>query len=204
MAEREAIAGPDARNGDDTLARARRRMRGGRPARFDTQLVERMEDTEPEAVARHDLSSAAMRAGNKLRALRLALGWSQTRLARAAGLDPSVLCAYEAGRGKDGPTFANLERIAAAAGMQIAFVPAGEEPGIAGQVAAGRAVADLDLADRMVAQVVQAVDRSVEHRLDRLVRVLEQWQHRLHRAGQEPHAGQDAHGEVTTPGKVEG
>ncbi len=126
---------------------------------FDTELIEDMERLDPERVRAHDLSSAAMRAGDMIRARRQERGWSQTRLAQESGLDPSTISNYEAGKGRDGPSYANLERIGKALEAPIAF---GASP------RTGETVGAEKLADDITATVMA----SIEDRLDTIETML--------------------------------
>lgn len=55
-----------------------------------------------------------------VRVLRSIRGWNQTALARASGIDKSLISRYEAG--KQAPSRRNLERIAAAVGTPLSLV----------------------------------------------------------------------------------
>lgn len=70
-------------------------------------------------------------------------GLSQTELAQRSGVDRSALNAYEHGRRQ--PSVAALSRVAAAAGMQLAMVPA------------RNAAAD-EHAGRILAQVIELAE----------------------------------------------
>jgi transcriptional regulator with XRE-family HTH domain len=84
-------------------------------------------------------------AGELVAQIRRASGMSQAELARRAGMQASVLSAYEHGRRQ--PSVAALARIARAGGLELRLVPAFDE---AADEHAGRVLADvLDLADKM-------------------------------------------------------
>lgn len=55
-----------------------------------------------------------------VRVLRSIRGWNQTALARASGIDKSLISRYESG--KQAPSRRNLERIAAAVGTPLSLV----------------------------------------------------------------------------------
>lgn len=56
-------------------------------------------------------ASAALEAGQLVRALRLNAGLSQVDLAKRLGVEQPRVSAIEAGRGRDGPSYALLKRI---------------------------------------------------------------------------------------------
>lgn len=87
-------------------------------------LISSLEANDPELAALAPMSSAAVEAGEIVRAVRLAANMPQKRLAEAAGLSQPALSAVERGEGKDGPTYRTLRDLARALGMRIAFVPA--------------------------------------------------------------------------------
>src|SRR3954451_6035864 len=84
-------------------------------------------------------------AGDLIRRIRRATGYSQTELARRSGIDRSALSAYE--RGRRQPSVAALARIAAAAGMEWALVTSSNA---AAEEQAGRVLAQvLELAEAL-------------------------------------------------------
>lgn len=87
-------------------------------------LISSLEENDPELAALAPMSSAAVEAGELVRAVRLAANMPQKRLAEAAGLSQPALSAVERGEGKDGPTYRTLRDLARALGLRIAFVPA--------------------------------------------------------------------------------
>lgn len=87
----------------------------------DTELVERMEAMDPDSMAAADISSAAMRAGDMVRKYRRALHMTQVQLSERTGIDQGVISSIESGKGKDGPTFATMEKLAKALGMEFGF-----------------------------------------------------------------------------------
>lgn len=69
------------------------------------------------------LSSAALRAGELVRGMRKANGWTQTTLAEALGWDQVRISNIERGEGTRGPTFDVLTKIAEACGYDLQFTP---------------------------------------------------------------------------------
>ena len=67
---------------------------------------------EPGAAAAYDATRRAFELGAAVRTMREERGWTQTRLAEAAGMTQSALARFEAGGTV--PTLALLERIARA------------------------------------------------------------------------------------------
>lgn len=67
------------------------------------------------------LSSAALRAGELVRGMRKANGWTQTTLAEALGWDQVRISNIERGEGTRGPTFDVLTKIAEACGYDLQF-----------------------------------------------------------------------------------
>jgi ribosome-binding protein aMBF1 (putative translation factor) len=66
--------------------------------------------TEPGAMDAYDATRRAFELGTSVRTMREQRGWTQTRLAEAAGMTQSALARFEAGGTV--PTLALLERIA--------------------------------------------------------------------------------------------
>ena len=84
-------------------------------------------------------------AGELIGDIRGASGLSQADLARRAGIQSSVLSAYEHGRRQ--PSVAALARIARAAGMELGLAPLSDEANLE---RAGNVLIDvIELADRM-------------------------------------------------------
>lgn len=77
---------------------------------WDSVRRERME--EPGAEQAYDAARRAFELGAAVRQMREERGWTQTRLAEAAGMTQSALARFEAGGTV--PTLALLERIAQA------------------------------------------------------------------------------------------
>jgi len=71
---------------------------------------------------------AGLRAGEMIRRMRLCANLSQKQLGDAIGVAQARISELEAGLGKNGPSFAVLERIAAACGSQLAFLPTSSSP----------------------------------------------------------------------------
>jgi transcriptional regulator with XRE-family HTH domain len=69
------------------------------------------------------LSSAALRAGELVRGMRKAKGWTQTQLADVLGWDQVRISNIERGEGTRGPTFDVLTKIAEACGYDWQFAP---------------------------------------------------------------------------------
>jgi len=95
----------------------------GRPL---SDMLARIEARNPELAAQSGLSSAAMRAGTMVREMRKGAGLSQGELAERIGVTQERVSEIERGAGPQGPTFALLERIAAACGWRLAALPAEE------------------------------------------------------------------------------
>lgn len=72
---------------------------------------------EPGAEAAYDATRRAFELGAMVRQMREQRGWTQTRLANAAGMTQSALARFEAGGTV--PTLALLERIAQAFHAQL-------------------------------------------------------------------------------------
>ncbi len=89
-----------------------------------SQVLGRIEAEHGDDLARAGVSSAAVEAGELVRAMRHAAGLSQAKLADATGIAQPDISDIERGTGKDGPTFQRLRLIAAACGMRLAAVRA--------------------------------------------------------------------------------
>ncbi len=81
---------------------------------------------EPGAAEAYDGARLAFELGRSVRELREQRGWSQTQLAKAAGMTQSAVARFEAGGTV--PTLAVLERLAAAleVSLKVGFEPRGE------------------------------------------------------------------------------
>jgi ribosome-binding protein aMBF1 (putative translation factor) len=72
---------------------------------------------EPGAAEAYEAARMAYELGKAIRELREAQGWSQTRLAQAAGMTQSAVARFEAGGTV--PTLPVLERLAHALGVEL-------------------------------------------------------------------------------------
>ena len=72
---------------------------------------------EPGAVEEYEATRLAYELGKAVRELREQHGWSQTRLAQAAGMTQSAVARFEAGGTV--PTLLVLERLAKALGVEL-------------------------------------------------------------------------------------
>jgi DNA-binding XRE family transcriptional regulator len=88
----------------------------GRPL---ADLVEKIERTNPNLASDRGLSSAAMRAGDLVRAMRKDAGLSQSQLAERLGVTQARISEIEAGIGSQGPTWDLMERISVACGKTL-------------------------------------------------------------------------------------
>jgi ribosome-binding protein aMBF1 (putative translation factor) len=79
--------------------------------------------TEPGAAEEYEATRLAYELGRTVRELRERHGWSQTRLAQAAGMTQSAIARFEAGGTV--PTLPVLERLAHALDLELAvrFTP---------------------------------------------------------------------------------
>jgi transcriptional regulator with XRE-family HTH domain len=73
---------------------------------------------EPEAADAYEAARLAFELGGSVRQLREQHGWSQTELARQAGMTQSAIARFEAGGTV--PTLPVLERLARALGVELA------------------------------------------------------------------------------------
>jgi transcriptional regulator with XRE-family HTH domain len=80
---------------------------------------------EPGATGAYDAARLAFELGVSVRELRARHGWSQTELAKAAGMTQSAVARFEAGGTV--PTLPVLERLAAAldVSLNVSFTPRG-------------------------------------------------------------------------------
>jgi transcriptional regulator with XRE-family HTH domain len=109
-------AGPEQRIGHAEVAS------GGRGASF-AGLLDRVESKYPGIEEKVGLSSAALRAGQWIREMRQARGWTQTQLAHRLGWDQERISNLERGEGTRGPTFDVLQKVTAACDYELAFSP---------------------------------------------------------------------------------
>lgn len=72
---------------------------------------------EPGAAEEYEATRLAYELGRNIRELREQQGWSQTRLAQAAGMTQSAVARFEAGGTV--PTLPVLERLAKALGVEL-------------------------------------------------------------------------------------
>ena len=81
-----------------------------------TRVQPKLEDLLPTQELRvsFEEASAALEAGQLVRALRNKAGLSQVQLAERLGVEQPRISAIEAGRGRDGPSYALLKRITVA------------------------------------------------------------------------------------------
>jgi transcriptional regulator with XRE-family HTH domain len=84
-------------------------------------LIEHFEKTAPEAIQKKGPSSAALRAGELIRATRKEARLSQAELAQKLSVSQSRISELEAGLGTQGPTWDVMERVAAECGMQLSL-----------------------------------------------------------------------------------
>ncbi|MFI1192347.1 multiprotein-bridging factor 1 family protein [Micromonospora sp. NPDC020750] len=94
--------------------------------RVDWNELRERRMTEPGAAEAYEAARIAFELGQTVRQLREQNGWSQTQLARTAGMTQSAVARFEAGGTV--PTLAVLERLARALGMKldVRFAPAAD------------------------------------------------------------------------------
>lgn len=88
----------------------------GRPL---SDLIKRIESADPALAREKKLSSAAIRAGALVRAMRKDAHLSQSALADKIGVAQARISEIEAGVGTQGPTWDLMERISAACGKAL-------------------------------------------------------------------------------------
>ena len=96
----------------------------GRPI---ADLVEKIERADPRLASAAGLSSAAMRAGDLVRAMRKDAGLSQSQLADKLGVTQARVSEVEAGIGSQGPTWDLMERISVACGKTLGVAASSDE-----------------------------------------------------------------------------
>lgn len=96
----------------------------GRPI---ADLVEKIERADPRPASAAGLSSAAMRAGDLVRAMRKDAGLSQSQLADKLGVTQARVSEVEAGIGSQGPTWDLMERISVACGKTLGVAASSDE-----------------------------------------------------------------------------
>jgi DNA-binding XRE family transcriptional regulator len=96
----------------------------GRPL---ADVLEKMEHADPHLTAERGLSSAAMRAGDLVRAMRKDAGLSQSKLAEQLGISQARISEIEAGIGSQGPTWDLMERISVACGKTLGVAASSED-----------------------------------------------------------------------------
>jgi len=96
----------------------------GRPI---ADLVEKIEHADPRLASAAGLSSAAMRAGDLVRAMRKDAGLSQSQLADKLGVTQARVSEIEAGIGSQGPTWDLMERISVACGKTLGVAASSDE-----------------------------------------------------------------------------
>lgn len=89
-----------------------------------TRVQPKLEELLPASEQRvaFEEASAALEAGQLVRALRKQAGLSQVQLATRLGVEQPRVSAIEAGRGRDGPSYALLKRICVACDIPW-FIP---------------------------------------------------------------------------------
>jgi DNA-binding XRE family transcriptional regulator len=107
----------------------------GRPL---ADLVRKMERRTPELASARGLSSAAMRAGDLVRAMRKEAGLSQSQLAKRLEVTQARISEIEAGIGAQGPTWDLMERLSAACGRTLGV--AGDQSQAVARISAARQV----------------------------------------------------------------
>jgi transcriptional regulator with XRE-family HTH domain len=97
----------------------RRMPAGRRRGRPLSDVAAALERRSPEDMRAAGLSSAAMRAGELIRGMRVTAGLSQAQLAARIGVGQPRIAELEVGAGRHGPSWDVMERIAAACGREL-------------------------------------------------------------------------------------
>ncbi|WP_314951951.1 helix-turn-helix transcriptional regulator [Bradyrhizobium lupini] len=90
-------------------------------------LVERIERADTSLAAEKELSSAAMRAGELVRAMRKDARLSQSQLADKLGISQARISEIESGVGTQGPTWDLMERISVACGKTLGVAASSDD-----------------------------------------------------------------------------
>ncbi|RXG87330.1 helix-turn-helix transcriptional regulator [Bradyrhizobium zhanjiangense] len=90
-------------------------------------LVEKIEHADPNLSAEKQLSSAAMRAGELVRAMRKDARLSQSQLAEKLGVSQARVSEIESGVGIQGPTWDLMERISVACGKTLGVATSSDD-----------------------------------------------------------------------------
>ncbi|WP_092302498.1 helix-turn-helix transcriptional regulator [Bradyrhizobium sp. Ghvi] len=96
----------------------------GRPL---ADLVEKIEHADPGLATEKKLSSAAMRAGELVRAMRKHAGLSQFQLAEKLDVSQARVSEIESGVGIQGPTWDLMERISVACGKTLGVAASSDD-----------------------------------------------------------------------------
>lgn len=89
-------------------------------------LLAHVEEKYPGIENEVGVSSAAARAGQWIREMRVARGWTQTQLAQKLGWEQERVSNLERGEGTRGPTFDVMHRVATACDYELKFSPLSE------------------------------------------------------------------------------
>lgn len=92
-----------------------------------SKLFARIEQAHPGIEKKIGLSSAALRAGQIVRDMRKANGWTQTKLADLLGWDQERISNIERGEGTRGPTFDIMQKIATVCNYDLRFLPRSQD-----------------------------------------------------------------------------
>lgn len=90
-------------------------------------LMEKIEHADRGLAAQKNLSSAAMRAGELIRAMRKDAGFSQSQLAEKLGVSQARVSEIESGVGAQGPTWDLMERISVACGKTLGVAASSDD-----------------------------------------------------------------------------
>jgi ribosome-binding protein aMBF1 (putative translation factor) len=110
----------------DKFFREKASVSSGDRGRPIADLFAHIERTHPGIEEQIGLSSAALKAGQIVRTMRKANGWTQTELATQLGWDQERISNIERGEGTRGPTFDVMIKIATACGYVLNFSPRSE------------------------------------------------------------------------------